>query len=89
MEIKLTKDTEQKLITSLRRYMREEFGEDAGELKATLFLRFCLEEIGPSIYNQAIQDARAFMQEKVADLENVCYVHEGNHWKQSSGRRGR
>jgi len=86
MEIKLNKSTEQKLIASLQRYLKEELGEESGELKATLFLRFCLEEIGPSIYNQAIQDARAFLQEKVADLENVCYVAEG---KKSSARKGR
>lgn len=87
MDIKLTKETEKRLTGSLQRYLREELGEEVGELKAGLFLRFCLEEIGPSIYNQAIQDARAFMQEKIADLENVCYVPEGNHWKEPGVRR--
>nr|WP_320132057.1 DUF2164 domain-containing protein [uncultured Holophaga sp.] len=76
MDIRLSKATEQQLTASLQRYLQEELGEEVGELKATLFLRFCLEEIGPPIYNQAIQDARTFMLEKVGDLENVCYVAE-------------
>ena len=81
MEIKLAKDIEQKLTGSIQRYMRENFDEEIGELKASMFLCFCLEEIAPSVYNQAISDARAFMQERVADLENVCFAQEFAHWQ--------
>lgn len=88
MEIKLPRDTEQKLIASIQRYVSENFGEEVGELKAGLFLRYCLEEIGPSIYNAAIADARGFFQERVADLENVCFAKEFGYWtKGSSGSR--
>lgn len=80
MDIKLPKDTEQKLTQSIQRYMAEHFGEDIGALKAGLFLRFCLEEIAPSIYNRAIADAQAYMQERVADLENVCFAQEFGYW---------
>lgn len=85
MEIKLAKDVEQKLVGSIQRYMRENFDEEIGELKASMFLRFCLEEIAPSVYNQAISDARAFMQERVADLENVCFAQEFSHWQGGKG----
>jgi uncharacterized protein (DUF2164 family) len=84
MEIKLTKETEQKLTASIQRYVAENFAEDIGELKASLFLRFCLEEIGPSVYNHAIADARGFFQEKVADLENVCFAQEFGYWKKAA-----
>ena len=85
MEIKLPKDVEQKLMASIQRYMTENFGDDIGELKASLFLKYCLEEIAPCAYNQAIADARAFMQERVADLENVCFAQELGYWKKGSG----
>lgn len=88
MEIKLPKDLEQRLTRSARRYLEEAFGEDVGELKASLFLKFCLEEIAPSVYNQAIADARDYMQEKVADLENVCFAEEEGYWTRSEGRKG-
>jgi uncharacterized protein (DUF2164 family) len=88
MDIKLPKDLEQRLATSIRRYMTENFGEDVGDLKAALFLKFCMEEIAPSVYNQAIGDARTFMQEKVLDLENVLFAHEQGYWTRGRGAKG-
>ena len=88
MDIKLPKDLEQRLTRSVRRYLAEAFGEDVGELKASLFLKFCLEEIAPSAYNLAIADARAYLQEKVEDLENVCFAEEERHWTRQEGRKG-
>lgn len=88
MDIKLPKDLEQRLTASIRRYIEENLGEDVGDLKAALFLKFCMEEIAPSVYNQAIADARTFMQEKVLDLENVLFAHEQGYWTKGSGARG-
>lgn len=88
MDIKLPKDLEQRLTASIRRYITENLGEDAGDLKASMFLKFCLEEIAPSVYNQAIADARTFMQEKIQDLEDVCFAHEEGYWTKGSGARG-
>jgi len=88
MDIKLPKDLEQRLTGSIRRYVAENFGEDAGDLKAAMFLKFCLEEIAPSVYNQAVADARTFMQEKLQDLEDVCFAHEEGYWTKGSGARG-
>ena len=87
MEIKLTKDVELRLAASIQRYLKENFDEDAGELKASLFLRFCIEEVGPAIYHQAIADAQAYFSERVADLENVCFVQEGTYWTKGRGPR--
>ena len=86
MEIKLTKEVEQRLTASVQRYLAENFEGDAGELKAGLFLRFCLAEIGPVIYHQAIADAQAYFQERAADLENVCFVAEGAYWTKGAGK---
>jgi len=88
MDITLPKDLEQQLTGSVRRYLTENFGEDVGDLKAALFLKFCLEEIAPSVYNQAIADARTFMTEKVLDMENVCFAEERRYWNKGAGGRG-
>lgn len=88
MDIKLPKDLETRLTRSVRRYLTETFGEDVGELKASLFLKFCLEEISPSVYNLAIADARAYLQEKVEDLENVCFAEEERYWTRAEGGKG-
>ena len=84
MDIKLPKDTEQKLTHSIQRYMTENFGDDIGELKASLFLKFCLEEIAPTVYNRAIADAQGYFQERAMDLENVCFAQEFGYWKKNS-----
>lgn len=80
MEIKLEKDIEKKLVTSIKRYVSENLDTDIGELQSSLLLQFCLEEIGPSIYNQAISDAQAYMQEKALDIENSCFAPDSTYW---------
>jgi uncharacterized protein (DUF2164 family) len=84
MEIQLRKEVEKRLEASIQRYCAETMGFEVGELKARLFLKFCLEEIGPSVYNLAIADAQAYFQEKAADLENTCFVQEFAHWKEKA-----
>ena len=80
MEIKLRKEVEEQLIGSVRRYWKQEEGEELGELRAQMFLKFILEEIAPSVYNQAIADAQAYMQEKASEMEISCYSEEFAYW---------
>ena len=84
MEIDLTKEVEQALTASIRRYVSENMDINIGELQASLFLKYCLEEIGPRVYNSAIADAQRYMQEKVSDLENACYAHEFGYWAKNT-----
>ena len=80
MEITLTKDLEKKLTASIKRYVSENIEADFGELQSSLFLKFCLEEIGPAIFNQAISDAQTYMQEKALDMENSCFAPDSTYW---------
>ncbi len=79
--MKLEQDTETYLLNSIRRFFAEEMEMDIGDLKAARILDFFVEEMGPSIYNQAIVDAQAFFSEKVADLAGVHNPAEFNYWK--------
>lgn len=76
MTIKLSKETKQQLVKSIQRYFEVELGEEIGELKASQLLDFCLQEIAPSVYNQAIADAQSYMSDKVVDLSGTCYEPE-------------
>lgn len=80
MEIKLDKDAEKKLASSIKRYVSENLDTEIGELQSCLFLQFCLEEIGPLIYNKAISDAQGYMQEKALDMENTCFAPDSTYW---------
>jgi uncharacterized protein (DUF2164 family) len=81
MGIKLSKEVEERLLGSIQRYAKENLDEEMGTLKVRLLLDFCVREIGPSVYNQAIQDAQAAMQEKVAELDTSCYEREFEYWQ--------
>jgi len=76
MAIMLPPETTKTLIASIKRYSAQHLDEEMGDLKAALFLEFCLKEIGPPIYNQAIADAQAYFTDRVADLEGVCHEDE-------------
>ena len=80
MEIKLSQDVEKRLRPSIQRFVMESYGVSVGDLGAGTFLLFCLKEIGPAIYNQAITDAQACLQERVTDLENICFAEETGYW---------
>ena len=84
--LKLDKKARAAIVTSLKRYAEEELELTVGDLQADLLLDYILEEIGPSIYNQAIQDARAFFFDKLEDLEATCYIPELPYWPKRDGR---
>lgn len=83
----LDKETRARLVESIKRYADEELELEIGDLKAGLLLDYCLEEIGPSVYNEAIKDAQAYFFGKVEDLEGSCYEPELAYWPQRDRRR--
>jgi len=80
MAIELSREMRQAALASIQRFFVEQMDDEIGELKATLLLDFCIREIGPSIYNRAIADAQAVLQERVADLDGTCYETEFAYW---------
>lgn len=78
--IKLAGEAEQRAVASIKRFFEEHMDEDVGDLKAKLLLDFFLEEVGPSVYNGAVNDAQAILQERVVDLDGVCYHDEFGYW---------
>jgi uncharacterized protein (DUF2164 family) len=81
MTVKLSDETEKRLVTSIKRFFEEEMDEQVGELKALRVLDFCLREIAPSVYNQAIADAQGYLSDRVADLSGSKYEAEFDYWK--------
>jgi uncharacterized protein (DUF2164 family) len=81
MAITLPPDTTTRLYASIKQFFDEHLDEEIGDLKARLVLEFCLKEIGPSIYNQAIADAQKYFQDRALDLEGTCYEKEFGFWR--------
>ena len=76
MKIQLKDDRRERMLRSIRKYFAEHFDQELGELAAERLLAFFVRELGAPVYNQAIQDARAFMQERLEDLEGEFYEPE-------------
>lgn len=92
MTIELDKAVRTQAITSIERYFREHLEEPIGNIQAMGLLNFFLEEIGPSIYNQAVADAQERLQMRVAELDIECHEDEFGYWPkyeaaQKKGRR--
>ena len=86
MAIEIAPETTNQLKASIKRYIAENLEEEIGDLKAGLLLDYCVKEIGPAIYNQAIADAQAYFSGRVVDLEGVCHEDEFTYWA-PSGRK--
>ncbi len=87
MNVEIPKQARAAAIASLHRYFEENLPEPIGDLPAGLLLNFFLEEVGPVIYNQAIQDAQARMQRHAADLNGELFADEFQYWSRIDARR--
>ena len=74
--IALPDSARKQAVAALRAYFAANLDEEIGDLKAGLLLDFILSELGPSVYNQAVADARAFFEERSSDLAAICYHDE-------------
>jgi uncharacterized protein (DUF2164 family) len=80
MAITIAPEVRKRLVASIKRYAVENLDDEIGDLKAGLLLDYCLQEIGPAVYNQAIADAQSYFTGRVADLEGVCHEAEFGYW---------
>ena len=76
MHIPLSDERRDQLLLALEGFYLEAFGEELSRFRAEQILDFLLEAAGPPIYNQAVQDARAFMQRHLDDLDGEVYMAE-------------
>ena len=74
-------------ITALRQYVAANMDEEIGDLKAGLLLDFILSELGPSVYNLGLADARAFFEERSNDLAAVFYRDEFPNSRRSKDQK--
>ena len=73
-------EARKRAVASIRRYFEENLEIEIGDFKADLVLDYFLAEHGPTVYNQAIADARSFFDERSSDLGAICYNAEFPFW---------
>jgi uncharacterized protein (DUF2164 family) len=85
--IELPKQARDEAIASIQRYFQENMPEPIGNMAASLLLNYFVEEIGPAIYNRAIADAQARIQQRLSDLEGELYASEFQYWPNIDRKR--
>ena len=73
MRIELTDERRERMLRSIKKFFAEKLDRELGDLAAERLLEFFVKELGAPVYNQAIQDARKFLQGKLDDLEGEFY----------------
>jgi uncharacterized protein (DUF2164 family) len=76
LRIRLSEERRATLLRLFTDCYREEFDEELSRFRAEKILDFFVRGLGPSIYNQAIQDARRFLLAKLEDLDVEFYESE-------------
>ena len=69
MRIRLSEERRGDLLDSFGKFYRGAFDEKLSDYRVQKILTFFVQSLGPPVYNQAISDARAFMFEKLEDLD--------------------
>ena len=82
--IELPKEAKAEAISSIERWFSEELDQRVGNITAGALLNFLLEEIGPSIYNQAVADVQERLLVRVQEIDVECHEDEFQYWR----RRG-
>jgi uncharacterized protein (DUF2164 family) len=77
MPIELDEPRKEQLIGRLQAFFLEEFDEEISRFRAEQVLAFALKNLAPQVYNQAVQDARGFMQRRLEDLDGEIHEPEG------------
>ena len=75
-QIQLSDERRDALIGHLQTLFSTEFDETLSDFRAGEILDRMLKTLGPTVYNQAVEDVRAHLQTKLDDLNGEVYVDE-------------
>jgi uncharacterized protein (DUF2164 family) len=90
MSIELSKEARAQAIASIERYFAEHMDERIGNIAAGALLGFFLDEVGPSIFNQAVAEVQERLQARVLELDIDVHEDEFGYWpKQAKAGRPR
>jgi uncharacterized protein (DUF2164 family) len=86
MTIELGKEARATAILSIERYYKENFDEKIGNIQAAALLHFFLEEIAPSVYNQAVGAVQERLIARVTEVDIECHEDEFGYWPRQRKR---
>lgn len=73
-EVEIPLEERKALVRAVAAFFDEQFEQEVSEFRAEMILDFFLEKLSPVVYNSAIVDARAFLAERLEDMEATLYA---------------
>jgi uncharacterized protein (DUF2164 family) len=81
MSIELSREARERAVASLERYFETELDQRIGNIAAAALLGFFVEEVGPLIFNQAVQQVQERLLERVQELDIEFHEDEFEYWQ--------
>lgn len=69
----LSEERRAQMLRDLQASYASDMDEALSDFRAAQILDLMLKTLGPGIYNQAVQDVRAHLQQKLDDLDGEVY----------------
>ena len=74
-KIKLSKEQRIDMVSLIKKYFKQERGEEIGDLASGLILDFIIERLAPEFYNQGVQDSGKYMSDRLEDMEAIQIIN--------------
>jgi len=72
--VEISLEERKALIRDIAEFFDTQFEQEVSEFRAEMILDFFLEKLSPVVYNSAIVDARAFLSERLEDMEATLFA---------------
>ena len=69
MALTFSSETRKRIYGKLQTYVKDEFDDEIGDLRAERIFEFMVGLIDAAAYNQAISDAQAYLHGRLIDME--------------------
>jgi uncharacterized protein (DUF2164 family) len=66
--MELKKEQRDVMVAAIKKFFKEERGQDLGDLASILILDFVTEKLGPEFYNMGVQDAYHYLSERNEEM---------------------
>ncbi|KEK23198.1 DUF2164 domain-containing protein [Bacillus gaemokensis] len=76
MNVKIPNEKKEELVEQIQQFFEEEDLEAIGRFQAERLIEEMVKLLGPYAYNQAIDDARKLIADKLSNIEEDLYVLE-------------
>lgn len=67
----ISREKREDLINEIKTFFYEERDEKIGDLAANIVLDFFMDKLAPEFYNEGVNDAYRYMQDRIEDLLEI------------------